>query len=173
MEPCQRYHRTVLCHHNTKEQPRYWWRRRTRSRYMKIPYLGNCKPSNCLNDTLKASNWCLREPKKHVKRSRWSYGQLVQQVTINTELQVEVLVVLVHDCLACCTNCPPNYLDLFACSLGSLRHQFDASRMSFEWLNSFQLSEYVIFIWWPVLLVHQYMGYSLMFWWYQTVQWHL
>src|ERR1700732_3158822 len=49
--------------------------------------------------------------------------------------------------LACCTNCPPNHLDLFACSLGSLRHQFDASRMSFEWLNSLQLSQYVIFIW--------------------------
>ena len=70
---------------------------------------------------------------------------------------VEVLVVLVHDCLgimhiwpsllACCTNCPPNHLDLFACSLGSLRHQFDASRMFFEQLNSLQLSEYVISIW--------------------------
>src|ERR1700683_522124 len=76
---------------------------------------------------------------------------------LTTELQVEVLGVLVQGCLdimhispsllACCTNCPPNHLDLFACSLGSLRHQFDASRMSFEQLNSLQLSEYVIFIW--------------------------
>ena len=76
---------------------------------------------------------------------------------LTTELQVEVLVVLVQGCLdimhiwpsllACCTNCPPNHLDLFACSLGSLRHQFYASRMSFEQLNSLQLSEYVISIW--------------------------
>jgi len=30
--PCQRHHRTDLCHWNTKEWPRYWWRKRTRSR---------------------------------------------------------------------------------------------------------------------------------------------
>jgi hypothetical protein len=48
--------------------------------------------------------------------------------------------------VAFCTKCPPNHLDLFTCSLGTLRHQFDASRISFEWLNSLQLSEYVIFI---------------------------
>jgi hypothetical protein len=64
-----------------------------------ITYLGNCKPSNRLNDTLEVSNWCLKEPKEHAKRSRWLDGQLVQQATINTELQVEVLVVLMHDCL--------------------------------------------------------------------------
>ena len=48
--------------------------------------------------------------------------------------------------VACCTNCPSNHLDLFACSLGSLRHQFDASRVSFKWLDGLQLPKYVIFI---------------------------
>jgi hypothetical protein len=31
-------------------------KKENRSRYMKITYLGNCKPSNHLNDTLEASN---------------------------------------------------------------------------------------------------------------------
>src|ERR1700733_6524754 len=38
--------------------------------------------------------------------------------------------------LTCCTYCPPNHLDLFACSLSTLRHQFDASRISFEITHS-------------------------------------
>ena len=82
---------------------------------------------------------------------------MVQKATTDMEQQVEVLAApqvslyTYHTHLAllltCCTYCPPNHLDLFACSLGILRHQFDVSRMSFEWLNSLQLSEYVIFIW--------------------------
>src|ERR1700689_2030111 len=48
--------------------------------------------------------------------------------------------------VACCINCPSNHLDLFACSLGSLRHQFDASRVSFKRLDGLQLPKYVIFI---------------------------
>ena len=57
--------------------------------------------------------------------------------------------------VAYCTNCPSNLLDIFACSLGSLRHQFDASRVSFKWLNGLQLPKYVIFIYLDlVLLLH-------------------
>ena len=48
--------------------------------------------------------------------------------------------------VACCTNCPSNHLDLFACPLGSLRCQFDASRVSFKQLGGLQLPKYVIFI---------------------------
>src|ERR1700689_1990633 len=48
--------------------------------------------------------------------------------------------------VACCINCPSNHLDLFACSLGSLRHQFDASMVSFKRLDGLQLPKYVIFI---------------------------
>ena len=48
--------------------------------------------------------------------------------------------------VVCCTNCPSNHLDLFTCPLGSLRHQFDASRVSFKWLDGLQLPKYVVFI---------------------------
>src|ERR1700732_736569 len=48
--------------------------------------------------------------------------------------------------VACYTNCPSNHLDLFACSLGFLRHQFDTSRVSFKRLDGLQLLKYVIFI---------------------------
>ena len=39
-----------------------------------------------------------------------------------------------------------NHLDLFACPLCSLRHQFDASKVSFKWLDDLELLKYVIFI---------------------------
>jgi len=125
----------------------------SKSNYMKITYLDNCRPSSHLNGMLEALNWCLRVPKKHTKRSRWLGGQLVQKLTTSTKWQAEVFV--------CCaststchlvpvvifwTNCPPNHPDLFTYSFSTLRHQFDASRMSFKWLDGLQLAEYVIFI---------------------------
>jgi len=76
--------------------------------------------------------------------------------------------------VACCTNCPSNHLDLFACSLGSLRHQFDTSRVSFKRLDGLQLPKYVIFIYLDlVLFLHQYLGHSFVFRWHKSVLWCL
>jgi len=60
--------------------------------------------------------------------------------------------------VACCTNCPSNHLDLFACPLGSLRHQFDASRVSFKQLGGLQLPKYVIFIYLDLFSLQNAMG---------------
>ena len=137
-----------------------------RSNHMKITYSDSCKIFSHSKDILEASNWCLREPKEHAKRSRWLGGQLVQQArsegqmcmiskqsctrTTRTSTCNSVLIV------ACCTNCPSNHLDLFACSLGSLRHQFDVSRVSFKRLDGLQLPKYVIFIWFDLFSLFIY-----------------
>jgi len=46
-----------------------------RSNHMKITYSDSCKLFSHSKDILEASNWCLRVPKEHAKRSRWLGGQ--------------------------------------------------------------------------------------------------
>jgi len=79
MELCHRCNWTVWYYQEHERIVHISMNKENTSNHMKITYWDSCKLFSHSKDILEASNWCLREPKEHAKRSRWLGGQLVQQ----------------------------------------------------------------------------------------------